>query len=42
MFISEFEKKENLWNMMSESYKNRDAKNESFNNCLSYLECVGS
>ena len=28
MFISEFEKKENLWNMMSESYKNCDAKNE--------------
>ena len=30
MFISESEKKESLWNVTSESYKNRNAKNESF------------
>ena len=26
MFISEFEKKESLWNLMSKIYKNCDAK----------------
>ena len=26
MFIPEFEKEENLWNVMSEIYKNHDAK----------------
>ena len=30
MFIPEFEKEESLWSVISESYKNRNAKNESF------------
>ena len=30
MFISEFEKEEKRWNVMSEIYKNRDVKKASF------------
>ena len=30
IFISEFEKEEILWNVMSEIYKKRDAKRVSF------------
>ena len=30
MFISEFDKKKSLWNVMSEMYKNREAKKASF------------
>ena len=37
MFITEFEKEETLWNMILQSYKNDEAKNESF---MSYLECL--
>ena len=38
MFISEFEKKENLWNLMSEIYKNRDAKKASFKRVPELIE----
>ena len=31
MFIPEFEKEENLWNVMSEIYKNHDAKKKQTN-----------
>ena len=30
MFISEFDKEENLWKVMSEIYKKRDAKKSKF------------
>ena len=30
MFVSEFEKEESLWNVMSEIYKNRDVKKTKF------------
>ena len=30
MFISEFDKEESLWNVMSEIYKKRDAKKSKF------------
>ena len=38
MFISEFEKEESLWNVMSEIYKNRDAKKQVLKDCLNYLQ----
>ena len=41
MFISEFENKESLCNVMSEIYKNGDAKKSKFQeDCLNYLRCV--
>ena len=42
MFISEFEKEESLWNVMSEIYKNRDAKKQVLKDCLNYLQWVVS
>ena len=30
MFISEFEKEETLWNLISEIHRNHNAKKESF------------
>ena len=39
MFISEFEKEESLWNVMSEIYKNCDAKliSKDFLDCLRWV-----
>ena len=41
MFTSEFEKDENLWNIIFESYKNRNAKNESFKRLSELFEMKG-
>ena len=40
MFISEFENKESLCNVMSEIYKNGDAKKQVSKDCLNYLRWV--
>ena len=33
-FVLKFKKEESLWNVMFKTYKNRNAKNEIFTDCL--------
>ena len=42
MFISEFEDKESLYNAMSKTYKNRDAKKASFKRLPELSEMCGN
>ena len=42
MFMPEFEKEENLWNVISEMSKNRDAKRASFKRLPKLFEMSGN